>query len=836
MPDVVVNIGAKQQVSEASKTAQSSIKQLGEAGTQAANKMKLSWTDLAAKFYLVEQALGVLNKGMQLAQASANFNQINNAFKNMSDVAGVSSKKVLDSISAAAGGTISKLDLVTSAARANLFKIPVEQMDDLMKVARASAIATGESVGKMFDDIVTGISRGSPMILDNLGLTIKISEANENYAASIGKSVSELTAQETKMALLNDVLRAGNEIITKVGDSTTKLTDAQKFQKMKAQVDDVKIAFGQLLVPLVGSSNIMSDALTKITDFLTNNREKIINFFAYLPEIAALSFNSIKSAGKQYLTFDYLFEYLKAYYQYAIQIVKSVFITWAAYANAAGTTIWEPLKIGFEWIIYGIRSLFSGLINFFIQKLNLIAENAYYISKVIADPGKWIAGLIDGKKLSEVYGGFNLPFDPVDFGGEKPGAINTNAIVDAWKNVVTVGFSEAQKIWDDLKSFMSAISKPIVDVMPDLMSRIQLILNRSRGGSSEAAQTDPDSPEAKTLTIWQRMNERLTGVWDSIKNFMLGSKGDDGTRQGGALNSVLNGAGNLIQILVNKFVALVTSTEQFQEIVGAINQLLQSSVVPLIEPLFEALRPLINLLIYFASSLATILFPVIEMLGILIKATMPLWQAIARWLLAVVTVLSYFIPIFAPIIELLANVLTPLLNTVAILFEALAIIIRILYPLFDALQIVLKIVLTPVAALGAVLQWLADIVYNVGKVMSNFVSHPFEPHKWDNNLRNVGNLDQRIRDAIGLVTGGNTTSGYADGLPEMPDAFSPQSPGTGSSIYGGNSTVQQAPHFEIHLHIGTSIGEDRLRIAEEVVQAIKERLDMGGTVDWLVAG
>jgi hypothetical protein len=61
-------------------------------------------------------------------------------------------------------------------------------------------------VAKAFDDITVGIGRASPLILDNLGIVVNLTEAYDAAAIAVGKTAEQLTQQEKSAALLANVL------------------------------------------------------------------------------------------------------------------------------------------------------------------------------------------------------------------------------------------------------------------------------------------------------------------------------------------------------------------------------------------------------------------------------------------------------------------------------------------------------------------------------------------------------------------------------------------------------------------------------------------------------
>ena len=162
---------------------------------------------------------------------------------------GVAFADFLKEVKRVSRGTISEADAIKAASQAILLGIPADKIVKLLEVARASAIATGRSIADAFRDISTGIGRASPLILDNLGIVVKLGPAYKEMADQLGKLPEELTTTEQKMALLNKVLLVGEERIQKFGDAQSKA--AEDLQKAQAAVDDTKDAFNAFLTRIV---------------------------------------------------------------------------------------------------------------------------------------------------------------------------------------------------------------------------------------------------------------------------------------------------------------------------------------------------------------------------------------------------------------------------------------------------------------------------------------------------------------------------------------------------------------------------------------------------------
>src|SRR5690606_23770571 len=117
------------------------------------------------------------------------------AFDRLSASIGESSSVMLSASRTATKGLIRDLDLMAAANKGILLGLPVtsQSMATMAQTAVVLGKAMGQGPNKSFDDLITALGRSSPMILDNLGLSVKVGEANDKYAASLGKTAAQLT-------------------------------------------------------------------------------------------------------------------------------------------------------------------------------------------------------------------------------------------------------------------------------------------------------------------------------------------------------------------------------------------------------------------------------------------------------------------------------------------------------------------------------------------------------------------------------------------------------------------------------------------------------------------
>lgn len=212
-----------------------------------------------------KQAFDFAKEGAAATQTAESFNRLNESVFQTPDL--------LEQMTAASRGTISELELMqglltlTAGTSRELSQSFAEASPRLLEIAKASN-KLNPSLGDtafLYDSIATGIKRTSPLILDNLGIVVKVGEANEKYAESLGKSVKQLTAEEKQLALLNATLEAGDTLIKQVGGNVDSSTDA--YARLEVQIGNVTGGFKQWL----------ADGLLPTISFLSGDYKNAIN-------------------------------------------------------------------------------------------------------------------------------------------------------------------------------------------------------------------------------------------------------------------------------------------------------------------------------------------------------------------------------------------------------------------------------------------------------------------------------------------------------------------------------------------------------------------------------
>lgn len=160
------------------------------------------------------------------------------SFENLTRAIGETSSEMLGAAREGTRGLVADLDLMAASNKAMLLGLPItsESLGTMAKAATTLGRAMGQDATKSMDDLITALGRGSPMILDNLGITVKVGEANEEYARKLGKSATALTESEKKMAFYEAAMSAAEKKVAEMGE--TQLTFGERLQQARVGVQN----------------------------------------------------------------------------------------------------------------------------------------------------------------------------------------------------------------------------------------------------------------------------------------------------------------------------------------------------------------------------------------------------------------------------------------------------------------------------------------------------------------------------------------------------------------------------------------------------------------------
>ena len=244
---------------------------LQEQGSKKAKKnvdgLGLSLKGLAKKAGAMAVGFVAVNKAFDAVsasiQAAGKFEGVSEGFENLRKKTGFSSQ-AFDKFNKALDGTVQSTELMTMANNAMLLGITdnEQQMAQMFDTAQRLAKAVGEDAAFGVNSLVTGIGRQSKLMLDNLGIMIDTQQAYDDYAASLGKTASQLDETERKQAFTNAALAEAERLANNLGEEQLNMSDS--LNQAKKAIGDVSVSVGQLLSPAVEAVNGFLDSLKDV--------------------------------------------------------------------------------------------------------------------------------------------------------------------------------------------------------------------------------------------------------------------------------------------------------------------------------------------------------------------------------------------------------------------------------------------------------------------------------------------------------------------------------------------------------------------------------------------
>jgi len=268
---IQIVIDAKDRASGTIKGVNQSLEKLGGIAIKAGAAVGAAFVGLgAAAVKLAADAEGIAGVGAAFEGISA-------------DISG-GADAMLAALKKSSGGLITNTELMKQFnLAAQLVSVDfAQQLPDAMQHLGKVAAATGQDMDFLLNSLTVGVGRMSPMILDNLGIQVDLTAANEAYAASLGKSVSELTKAEQQTALTNQVME-------KLAANTAKMPDvARPFATLQTTLANLKDEIGLRLLPVMAPLFEQLGALaTRIAPLVVSAFERIAPALTSIIELFA---------------------------------------------------------------------------------------------------------------------------------------------------------------------------------------------------------------------------------------------------------------------------------------------------------------------------------------------------------------------------------------------------------------------------------------------------------------------------------------------------------------------------------------------------------------------
>jgi len=235
-----------------SKQSSNSTKNFSKMAQGMTGTLVPAYAVLAANVFAITAAFNFLKKAadMRVMQES----QV--AF---TGATGVGMQSLTADIQAASG---SMLDFQASSEAASIgiaSGLGAGQIEELAAGAANLSKILGRDTTDSFNRLIRGVTKAEPELLDELGITLRLADAQSKYAATLGKTAQDLSMYEKKQAVFVEVQ---GQLETKY-NGVAKATDVQANKIAK-----LGVAFDKVLKVLKGWIAVIAEP---VAEFFTKN-------------------------------------------------------------------------------------------------------------------------------------------------------------------------------------------------------------------------------------------------------------------------------------------------------------------------------------------------------------------------------------------------------------------------------------------------------------------------------------------------------------------------------------------------------------------------------------
>lgn len=257
--------GGFDRVSKSAGTADRNMKGAANAtnnSTKAFSKMAQGMTGILVPAYATVAAnIFALTAAFGALRRAAAFETQIEAANRLATVTGSSLISIAKDMQLVTKGAISMKDSLTSASLAASAGFDGSTIQKLTKVAENASKALGVSMTDAINRVFKGAIKAEPELLDELGIILRLDPAARKYAATLGKTVDQLTTFEKQQAVVNEVIAQGTEKFSELDD-----IDIDPYTKLAAAFNDVSFSLISLVnTPIAAFASFFADNIGALT-------------------------------------------------------------------------------------------------------------------------------------------------------------------------------------------------------------------------------------------------------------------------------------------------------------------------------------------------------------------------------------------------------------------------------------------------------------------------------------------------------------------------------------------------------------------------------------------
>jgi len=219
-----------------------------------------------------------------VAAEAVKLGPLQQAFERLQGGATKASQTLTDMLTSTRG-LVADIDLLRASNQAT--QLGLTAMGVNISTLAGAAVTLGRAVGndatQSINDLIGAIGRGSTEVLDNLGITLKVSEAQEIYAERLGKTTAQLTDQEKKQAFVTIGMERAAAKAKELGEQ--ELTAAENATRIATAISDVAVE----ILSAGNQARGLAGALGDVADVVERLRRSAPSAMAAMREQADLA-------------------------------------------------------------------------------------------------------------------------------------------------------------------------------------------------------------------------------------------------------------------------------------------------------------------------------------------------------------------------------------------------------------------------------------------------------------------------------------------------------------------------------------------------------------------
>ena len=268
---------AKKRIDETTIALRKQKKQV-DAVTTATHKMRNATAGLVKQFGRFRNILmlttftvvlfnNIMRRFREITPA-AELADLTRGFDNLRISAGLSSD-TLQKLEEATNNTVDRMELMRQANNAMLLGVArsSDELAEMFDSAQRLARALGKDATFGIESFVTGLGRQSRLMLDNIGIVVRVDDAYEKYARTLGITVTEMTDAQKKTAFLNEGLAQATAKAETLGVEILSTSD--KLRTTDKAIKELRQSVSQFLEPgTLLLSKWFRDTATSMSEFI----------------------------------------------------------------------------------------------------------------------------------------------------------------------------------------------------------------------------------------------------------------------------------------------------------------------------------------------------------------------------------------------------------------------------------------------------------------------------------------------------------------------------------------------------------------------------------------